>query len=398
MENTSNEKDVIKITSKKLIALKDAKITNDLMNLKSHELREKFSEEIKDAEKVRTPKCISLDDAPLIEPLDYIWDTGGKHTRALIVQYLTNLFGSTNNRVVEKVVYGIEAAHNISLLIDDVEDNTNTRRGEPCAHTIYGKAFTVNAGYYAIFKGLSSLAEEYDVDDPEYDPVMHPKMQREILKIALNSVWEAHLGQGYDLLWTQKAIIPSMNDFIEMVSGKTGVAFYYLAEAARLIAKYDKSVTNHYADDDIEEIKHLMKNIGIFYQLRDDYINITSPKYWLAKGFCEDFDEKKVSFLFVLLNQIDSDDSTFEKLHELKSCTNKKKLELYQHFENKGVLTAAYSYLYNMKTMIEQAEQAIVEKNGADSFIYSFFSKIEIEPPLESSKVKQFMLMNNIFN
>ena len=81
MENTSNEKDVIKITSKKLIALKDAKITNDLMNLKSHELREKFSEEIKDAEKVRTPKCISLDDAPLIEPLDYIWDTGGKHTR-----------------------------------------------------------------------------------------------------------------------------------------------------------------------------------------------------------------------------------------------------------------------------------------------------------------------------
>lgn len=398
MENASNEKDVIKITSKKLIALKDSKITNDLMNLKSHELREKFSEEIKDAEKVRTPKCITLKDDPLIEPLDYIWDTGGKHTRAMITQYLTNLFGSTNNRIVERIIYGIEAAHNLSLLIDDVEDNTTTRRGEPCAHTIYGKAFTVNAAYYAVFKGLSSLAQEYDVDDPEYDPEVHPEMQREILKLGLNSLWEAHLGQGYDLLWTQKAIIPSMSDFIQMISGKTGVGFYYLAEAARLVAKYDKSVSQHYKNEDVEEIKQLMKNIGIFYQLRDDYINITSPKYWIAKGFCEDFDEKKVSFLFVLLNQIDPSDTTFKDLHELKICSNKKKLELYKHFENKGVLTKAYTYLYDMKTKIEQAEKDIVDRNGADSFIYSFFTKIQIEPPLDSSKVKKFLLLHNIFN
>ena len=101
MENTSNTNDVIKITSKKLLALKDSNITNDMMTLKSHELREKFSEEIEDSKNVRTPKCIKLDDGPLIEPLDYIWDTGGKHTRAMITQYLANLFGSTNNKIVE---------------------------------------------------------------------------------------------------------------------------------------------------------------------------------------------------------------------------------------------------------------------------------------------------------
>lgn len=368
-----------------LLSFKDSTFATEILKLKSNEIRKKFHDEINDINTVRKPKCISLDDEPFIAPLDYIWDTGGKHTRAMITQYLTNLFGTINNKIVDKLIYAIEVAHNISLIIDDVEDNTTTRRGELCAHKIFGKAFTVNAAYYIIFKGLSGLACQYDIDDPD----IRPGLQQELLKLALDSLWEAHLGQGYDLLWTADGIVPTMDDFLQMVSGKTGVAFYYLAEATELIARYDKTVTRKYTDESIEKIKNLMRNIGIFYQLRDDYINITSPKYWMSKGFCEDFDEKKVSFLFVLLNEIDPNDKTFKKLHKLQHCSNKQKLDIYRILETKGVLIKAYNYLREMKSKIENLEKSISDIR----FIYSFFSKIEIDPPLNIYQVQKLVLL-----
>lgn len=54
--------------------------------------------------------------------------------------------------------------HNASLLIDDIEDNSNLRRGIPVAHNIYGVPQTINSANYVYFLGLEKVLQ---LDHPE---------------------------------------------------------------------------------------------------------------------------------------------------------------------------------------------------------------------------------------
>lgn len=59
--------------------------------------------------------------------------------------------------------------HNASLLIDDIEDNSNLRRGIPVAHNIYGVPQTINSANYVYFLGLEKVLQ---LDHPESTKVL----------------------------------------------------------------------------------------------------------------------------------------------------------------------------------------------------------------------------------
>lgn len=80
-----------------------------------------------------------------------------------------------------------------------------------------------------------------------------------------------------------------------MVSQKTGAFISMLAElmiSASDVASPEKTQAI------FASFSHLS---GLYYQVRDDYLNITSAEYAGKKGFAEDLDEQKLSYMVVHL-------------------------------------------------------------------------------------------------
>ena len=69
----------------------------------------------------------------------------------------------------------------------------------------------------------------------------------------------------------------------------------------------------------------LTDQIGLYYQIRDDYINLASVKYMDHKSYCEDLTEGK--FSFPIIHAIQSNPSDHRLMHILKQRTNDKNVK-----------------------------------------------------------------------
>lgn len=87
--------------------------------------------------------------------------------------------------------------------IDDIEDSSPLRRGQPAAHTIYGTAQTLNSANYMYFRALQRLQ----------DLGACPEIQ----EIYLEEMCNLHRGQGWELYWRDNNCCPSLNEYILMV-------------------------------------------------------------------------------------------------------------------------------------------------------------------------------------
>ena len=302
------------------------------------------------------------------EPMKYISETTGKSSRTFIINYLYGLLGIDDSQFNSEVDRVVGIIHNASLLVDDVQDESLIRRGKECAHLIYGNGLTINSGYLSIF----SLLKENTIS------CFIKNHDLEINNLLVDALHNLHVGQGLDIYWTKTQTIPLMDDFNEMMDGKTGSLFKLILELGFLYTK-----TRDYAMID------LIKNISRFFQIRDDYINITDSNYWKEKGFCQDFDEKKVSFVFTLLNCENSADKTFEYLLSKDKLSNRDKLAIYGKLYNSGILDKAYQEIENYKKNIINLEKKITESIGASSFLDKFFKNLKYHPALDLDNVTQ---------
>jgi geranylgeranyl pyrophosphate synthase len=139
-------------------------------------------------------------------------------------------------------------------------------------------------------------------------------------------------------------------------------------------------------------IQKLMIFIGRFFQIRDDYVNLTSPKYWRLKGFCEDFDEKKVSYIFTLLNVKDENDRLYRTLCSTSKVSEKEKIDYYGYLYNKQILHQTYVNLEAYKGNIISVENALTGSKEITGFLKMFFEKLEYSPPIDPIKIRQTLL------
>jgi geranylgeranyl diphosphate synthase type 3 len=95
-------------------------------------------------------------------------------------------------------------------------------------------------------------------------------------------------GQALEIFWRENLICPTEKEYFAMINNKTGGLFRM---ALRLMQAESKSP--HSAID----VSTFASLLGQIFQIRDDYINLRSAKYQKEKGFCEDLDEGKYSFL-----------------------------------------------------------------------------------------------------
>jgi len=158
-----------------------------------------------------------------------------------------------------------------------------------------------------------------------------------------------------DIYYTQNKVIPSLEEYEKMMVYKTGYAFIMNLELLM-----DKS-TNIIFRKNYEKVKHILILFSLFFQIRDDYINLTDINYWREKGFCQDFDEEKISYLITYFhneNIKNKDLSTNQHINNInviemmKDKSKEGKIKILQIFNNSGLFDTIYNKLLQLKQTI----------------------------------------------
>ncbi|KAG3193954.1 Geranylgeranyl pyrophosphate synthase, partial [Phytophthora cactorum] len=183
--------------------------------------------------------------------------------------------------------------HESSLLVDDVQDSSELRRGFPVAHNIFGVAQTINSANYIYFTALQELQK---LNNPD------------AITMFAEELVNLHRGQGMDLFWRDTLTCPTEEDYLEMVGNKTGGLF-------RLGIKLMQAQSSSPMD-----CVPLVNLIGLIFQVRDDYMNLSSKEYSNNKGMCEDLTEGK--FSFPVIHSIRSNPSNLQLVSILKQKTS----------------------------------------------------------------------------
>ena len=232
-------------------------------------------------------KVCSLGEELVIASFDYISSLPAKSARDPFIDALT-VWLPVAQCDVDRIKETIWMLHNTSLMLDDIEDGSQLRRGRPATHMIFGVAHTMNSAGYLV---LDALKQVQRLGDPQ------------CLDIVIDQVRDLYVGQTFDVYWTRSGHCPSEKEYLEMVDKKTGGLF-------QLLAKLLQSLSNG------AHIEQLISLFSRFFQIPDDYQNLTDKDYNRQKGFCEDLDEVKYSFSLVHALNTESKRESFQ-LEEL---------------------------------------------------------------------------------
>ncbi|KAJ3308497.1 Geranylgeranyl pyrophosphate synthase, partial [Blyttiomyces sp. JEL0837] len=233
----------------------------------------------------------SKTDQILLEPYHYLTQQRGKEIRPRLIKAFDDWLKVPPQKLII-ITELVQMLHTASLIIDDVEDASDLRRGIPVAHKIYGIPSAINSANFVYFLALKKLMEMGD-------PGMVDIFTEEMLQL--------HRGQGMEIYWRDHGICPTQEEYIEMIGNKTGGL---LRLAIRLMQRASGSPI---------DCVPLVNLLGLHFQIRDDYLNLNSLEYSSNKGFAEDLTEGKFSFL--VIHCIRSDTTQHQLLNILKQRT-----------------------------------------------------------------------------
>lgn len=238
-------------------------------------------------------------DKVLTGPFDYLNGHPGKDFRSALVKAF-DAWLEVPPESLEVITKVVSMLHTASLLVDDVEDNSQLRRGYPVAHSIFGVPQTINSSNYIYFCALNELQK---LKSPQ------------AVGIFVEELLNLHRGQGMDLFWRDTLTCPTEDDYLEMVGNKTGGLF-------RLGIKLMQAESRSPID-----CVPLVNVIGLIFQIADDYHNLFSREYTANKGMCEDLTEGK--FSFPVIHSIRSDPSNMQLLNILRQKTTNEEVKRY---------------------------------------------------------------------
>ncbi|KAG7288551.1 farnesyltranstransferase [Staphylotrichum longicolle] len=238
-------------------------------------------------------------DKVLTGPFDYLNGHPGKDFRSALVKAF-DVWLEVPPESLEVITKVVSMLHTASLLVDDVEDNSQLRRGFPVAHTIFGIPQTINSSNYIYFCALQELQK-----------LKNPKA----VSIFAEELLNLHRGQGMDLFWRDTLTCPTEDDYLEMVGNKTGGLF-------RLGIKLMQAESRSLVD-----CVPLVNIIGLIFQIADDYHNLFSKEYTANKGMCEDLTEGK--FSFPVIHSVRSNPGDMQLMNILRQKTENEEVKRY---------------------------------------------------------------------
>jgi len=221
--------------------------------------------------------------APLIDLLK----RGGKRWRSVVLALSANSFSKEEKNIFYDLSLLVEIPHNGSLIIDDIEDRAEKRRGNTAIHLLYGQDTAINTGNLAYFIATALLENS----------CLSVEIQNHIYKKYLQVMRVLHRGQGLDIHWhNQNHLFPTIPAYLHMCKSKTGSLAGLSGFIGTLIASNDIDLAL--------TIEKIWQKIGVGFQILDDVANLSSGIKGKLKG--DDLLEGKKSLPLLYYSQINA--------------------------------------------------------------------------------------------
>ena len=283
----------------------------------------------------------------LLTPTSDLMKRGGKRLRPLLLVLLTSMFAGQED---EAYLFApiIEGIHTASLIHDDIEDNSQKRRGNPSIHIKYNLDVAINAASALYFFALHLIDK------------MPEKIQDLLYKRTLHAISSLHIGQAMDIKHHSNYNLDfNLSDYRNVASLKTGSLFTLATEAALIFSHKYKS--------DAREIS-LFRELGIIFQMLDDIKNISSGNKGKDRG--DDVVEGKLSFPIILYLE--------------NNCNEKLKImNLFERAKKEGIESQAVDECCKILEKTVEEGRNIIEKRTTEIFLELYkmhkgFSDIDI--------------------
>jgi geranylgeranyl diphosphate synthase type I len=246
----------------------------------------------------------------LTEPVWDILKRGGKRWRPALFLLVAKALGSDNEKIQDFVIIP-EIIHNGTLMVDDVEDDSELRRGKPCTHKIYGVDVAINTGNFMYFIPLAILIKNRDSIDPKKLLGVYEVYVKEMINLGI--------GQALDIWWHKgKADKITEKQYLQMCSCKTGTL-------ARMAAKLAVAISGG-TEEQEEKIGRFAESIGIAFQIQDDILSASGGRFQEKKGYGDDITEGKRTLMVIYTLKKANEQDRIRLLKILDMHTRDKKL------------------------------------------------------------------------
>jgi geranylgeranyl diphosphate synthase type II len=224
-------------------------------------------------------KSQNIDKEPknLYQPIDYILQLGGKRIRPVLTLMAADVF-DVDYRLALPAALAVEVFHNFSLVHDDIIDAAPLRRGKITVH----EKWNVNTG---ILSGDAMLILAY-----QYFESYQPETFRKLAKLFSKTALEVCEGQQYDIDFETRNNV-TIPEYMKMIEYKTAVLIAAAMKMGAIVARSSKDNRNLIYDFGL--------NLGLAFQLQDDYLDAFGNPETFGKQVGGDIIENKKTYLYL---------------------------------------------------------------------------------------------------
>lgn len=222
-------------------------------------------------------KIFTKEPKNLYEPITYILELGGKRLRPVLTLMTAEIFGVEYTKALDAAL-AIEVFHNFSLVHDDIMDDAPLRRGMPSVH----EKWNINTG---ILSGDAMLINAYQLFE-NYESDTFKGLAQLFTKTAI----EVCEGQQYDMDFETRDDV-TIPEYLKMIDYKTAVLVGAAMKMGGIVAKASQ--------EDQNRIYDFGQNLGIAFQLQDDYLDAFGDPKTFGKQVGGDIIENKKTYLYL---------------------------------------------------------------------------------------------------
>lgn len=230
-------------------------------------------------------KISSKEPAGLYDPMCYILSLGGKRLRPVLTLIAASAFGAPKEKALDAAL-AVEVFHNFTLVHDDIMDEAPLRRGKRTVH----HKWDVNTG---ILSGDAMLIHAYQLLEGYPEEVFKP-----LIQLFSQTAKEVCEGQQYDMDFETREDV-SISEYITMITYKTAVLVAAAMKMGAIIAGTSQ--------ENQENIYAFGKNLGIAFQLQDDYLDAFGDPKTFGKQVGGDIIENKKTYLYLKAKELGSE-------------------------------------------------------------------------------------------
>ena len=222
----------------------------------------------------------------LYEPIDYILKLGGKRIRPVLTLMAADIFSNDFKKALPAAL-AVEVFHNFTLIHDDIMDAAPLRRGKATVH----EKWDTNT---AILSGDAMLILAYKYFE-NYEPFVFQKLAKLFSKTAL----EVCDGQQLDVDFETRNDV-TIPEYINMIRLKTSVLVAAALKMGAIVAESN--------DENANLIYDFGLNLGLAFQLQDDYLDTFGDPETFGKQVGGDIIENKKTYLYLKALEVATED------------------------------------------------------------------------------------------